>query len=207
MSSLARIGTIVLAAGYSRRFGSDKRLALLNGKPLLLHTLTSLAVIPGPKLVVASDDLPMEIQSAVRADAELLLLPRQTQNEHGLGMGDSLAAAIKSASKQQWQAALVALADMPGIRQDTIQSLIQALVERQQQGEPVVPVYEGGWGHPVGFQQAQFSQLSQLQGDQGGRAILKRCQPIEVQVDDPAVLSDIDTPDDLQQFLINSSVL
>ena len=36
-----RCGALVLAAGYSRRFGEDKRAYPIDGKPLLARTLES----------------------------------------------------------------------------------------------------------------------------------------------------------------------
>jgi molybdenum cofactor cytidylyltransferase len=63
----------------------------------------------------------------------------------------------------------------------------------------VVPVYKGRRGHPVGFDLRRYrGELSTLSADQGARSIL-RSHPedvLELAVDDPGVLADIDTPED-----------
>jgi molybdenum cofactor cytidylyltransferase len=73
-----------------------------------------------------------------------------------------------------------------------------ALRAALEQGAPiVVPVHAGQRGNPVGFSRAHREALLALRGDQGARAILKAHPVSVVSVDDPGVVSDIDTVADL----------
>jgi molybdenum cofactor cytidylyltransferase len=61
------------------------------------------------------------------------------------------------------------------------------------------PAHGGRRGHPVLFAAALFPRLAALSGDSGARALLDDLGPglALVESDDPGVLLDIDTPDDL----------
>jgi 4-nitrophenyl phosphatase len=91
------------------------------------------------------------------------------------------------------------LADQPALTPD----LLRALVERYQAtGAPIVaPVYQGQCGNPVLFDRALFAELLAVEGDQGGRGLIARYQAAveRVAVDDPAVMLDVDTPQDLER--------
>ena len=66
-------------------------------------------------------------------------------------------------------------------------------------GPIVVPVFKGQFGHPVGFAANYFDELSALTGDKGAKPVMNANagKLIEVAVDDPGVLKDVDTPEDL----------
>jgi len=55
----------------------------------------------------------------------------------------------------------------------------------------------GRRGHPVGFAAELYSELVQLSGDEGARRLVARYPSFGVEVDDPGVLIDVDTLDDL----------
>jgi molybdenum cofactor cytidylyltransferase len=111
------------------------------------------------------------------------------------GMGTSLAAGVRATDEADgW---VIALADMPFIQPETIRVVAKAL------GEGAViaaPSFRGERGHPVGFARRFLDELSALRGDAGAREILKQ-HPDWItlyDVDDPAVLRDIDEPSDLE---------
>lgn len=190
-------GVIILAAGASVRFGTDKRLAQLQGKPLLLRSLECYAHLNCPKVVVTSEDLPMDISNRLEPLADIVRLPYSDSAMTPKGIGASLAEGIKFALARKWDAALVGLGDMPCIKRETIDAIFQRLCNHNN----VVPVYESRRGHPVGFQKAWFNQLALLTGDAGGRAILDQSKPIEIKVQDPGIVLDVDYPDQLNQVL------
>jgi len=114
----------------------------------------------------------------------------------GEGMGTSLAAGVRSAPDADgW---VVALADMPFIRPDTIRTVAKVLKEG---ASIAAPSFQGKRGHPVGFARRFYEELSALRGDDGARQFLKQ-HPDWVtlfEVDDPGVLRDIDKPSDLER--------
>ncbi|HBI69953.1 MAG TPA: molybdopterin-guanine dinucleotide biosynthesis protein MobA, partial [Massilia sp.] len=59
------------------------------------------------------------------------------------------------------------------------------------------PVHAGRRGNPVAFGAAHLPALLALEGEHGARALLRSMPVREVEVDDPGIFRDIDTPADL----------
>jgi molybdenum cofactor cytidylyltransferase len=112
------------------------------------------------------------------------------------GMGVSLASAVRaSGDATGW---IIALADMPYIRPQTIAKIATSLAA----GAAIVaPAYRGERGHPVGWSARFRAQLEALRGDAGARSVLgQNADAVTlIDVDDPGVCRDIDTPDDLRR--------
>ena len=181
---------ILLAAGASSRFGANKLLhPLPDGTPIAIASArTLLAALPGALAVVRPGSEPL--QKLLReAGCEVTVCPRAEE-----GMGLSLAHAVAaSGTAGGW---VVALADMPFIRPDTI----TAVAARLEAGALIAaPVLCGERGHPVGLSAALREELLVLQGDEGARSVLKRhAVSIQlVEVDDAGIHRDVDTPGDL----------
>ena len=181
---------LVLAAGRGLRFGSDKRQARLpSGQALLDATLArALEHFPEVSVVLRPDDDPARLGIDPRAG---VVWARQAH----VGLSASLAAGITALRDSPAQAVAVLLGDMPSITPTTLHLLCsQARADRI-----VMPVYRGQRGHPVIFGRAFWTALEQVQGDQGGRQVIQANAQacIRVEVDDPGVLVDVDTPADL----------
>jgi molybdenum cofactor cytidylyltransferase len=185
-----RIGVVLLAAGRARRFGSDKRFArLTTGETLLERSVSTLAQLIAERvLVIGCDDDPARFAQLLRG----WTVVRAEDSAHG--MGESLAAAVRQLPAH-WDGCLVALADKPWVHAETVRAVRDALGDAV-----VVPRHRGEWGHPVGFPRRLFSALEMLSGESGGRQLIvkegTRC--CFVDVDDPGVLLDVDTPDALR---------
>lgn len=192
----ANIRGILLAAGYSTRFGSNK----------LLHPLPAGLPDAGVPIAVAAArrfvaTLPEPI-AVIRPRAQKLgkLLRDAGCNtvicrNAAEGMGVSLAEGVRAAAEADgW---VVALADMPYLRPETVRVIVAALEE----GAAIAaPSYRGQRGHPVGFARRFLDELSALRGDAGAREILS-AHPRDImlyEVEDPGVLRDIDRPSDLE---------
>ncbi len=189
-------GAIVLAAGSSCRFGTDKRMAqLANGKTLIQQSINNaLQSFTEVLVVLRCDDwlFEQELQAQVKDPR----LRTYRAPESALGMGHSLANAIPHLVSD---AAFIFLADMPYIQQATLVQLKTAFTENQNKFPIVLPVHAERPGNPVGFDRAYFPDIAQLSGDRGARQIIDQHQDrvIKVAVDDAGVLQDIDSPDDL----------
>jgi molybdenum cofactor cytidylyltransferase len=108
------------------------------------------------------------------------------------GMGASLAAGVGAAHEaESW---IVALADMPRIAVATIEAVARAIDEG---ASLAAPFYNGQRGHPVGFGLEHRDALLALDGDAGARALLSSHALTRIDVDDPGILRDVDTPADL----------
>jgi molybdenum cofactor cytidylyltransferase len=183
-----RIGCIVLAAGAGSRFGSDKRVAHYGASTLLEYTLRSIPPVFAKQVLVLR---PGDEVLARRFAPEWEVVYAA---DAARGMGHSLAAAIQRAS--DWTGAVIALADMPSIQPATYAAVKDATAAAD---SLVVPHYRGERGNPVGIGRAYFAELARLEGDQGARALLQQhaAAVIKLEVDDPGILRDIDTPEAL----------
>jgi len=187
--STKTIGAIVLAAGFSNRFGSSKLLAKLdNGKTVFQQTLEHVKDAIPDVLIVSRIELTAENSFS---DDKILLFDNAEQ-----GMGSTLSFA--AAHMPKWDACLVCLADMPFIKSDTYRSIAAQVNEDR----IVIPSFQSKAGNPVAFGKNYFEQLKQLQGDSGGKAIIRDHQSavVDLAVEDAGILQDVDTPIDLSRY-------
>ena len=183
---------ILLAAGRGVRFdpgGAQNKLmrALPGGVPVAVAAArTLLSAIP---LVLAVVRPGADLLAAALREAGCRVVECPNADE---GMGASLVFALSQThTASGW---LIALADMPYVDTTTVAALVEAL---RRDADIVVPLHRGRRGNPVGFSRRHLPELLTLGGDQGARRLLKTYQVTEIEVDDPGIAQDIDTPDDL----------
>lgn len=184
------IAGILLAAGNSTRFGADKLLyPLSDGTPIALAAVRPLIeVLPDSVAVLRPDARRL---SEVLATAGMRIVVND-QAERGMGLSLSCGIAA-TAEADGW---VIALADMPFIRIATIRAVVQTL---EQGAGLAAPVYYARRGHPVGFGAAFRDELLGLEGDVGARGLIARHagRLRSIEIEDPGVVEDIDTPADL----------
>lgn len=181
---------ILLAAGFSRRFGGNKLLQpLTDGVPMALAAARHLRAALPEVLAVANPGDPALAQLLDEDGFPVAVCPRAWE-----GMGASSAWAVSHTPRAS--AWIVALADMPFIRPETIVRVADATARPT---TLAVPVFHGRRGHPVGFGGAYFEALARLTGDEGARSILRdHAEQVRwLACEDPGILKDIDTPADL----------
>ena len=185
---------LLLCGGKSTRFGSDKLLAVIEGRPMVDLAARNLVEGAGNTLAIiplGATDLRRILESA-GCD---ILETKDTQR----GLGASLAAGVAaSAGSDAW---IVALGDMPFIRAQTIAAVRAAL-----EGGALIaaPILAGAarHGHPVGFARQFEKELRALDKDEGARSILSkhRASLATITVDDRGIEADIDTLRDLESY-------
>lgn len=203
-----RIACLVLAAGGGSRLGGGKLLLPWRGKPLLAHVLEAAtrATCLEPPLVVLGHRA-ADIRQAVEADGADFPKPiRFVENLHWEeGMGSSLrcgvAALLASPGADSLQAVLAMLGDQPQITPQTLDNLAQshaAAVNRDPEHPATAPVHHGRRGNPVILSRPLFPEILAIRGDIGAREILASLgnRLLLVQVGDPGVLRDVDTPEE-----------
>jgi len=185
------ISAVVLAAGLSRRMGQPKPLVNLEGKTILQHVLCHLRASQVDEIVIVLGYKAEEILSTLEEEGCRVVV----NPDYAQGMSSSLRRGL-CAVDDQAQAVLIALGDQPHISSRVINLLLRKYGQGSHQ--IVVPTCHGRRGHPVIFGRKYWPELLALEGDVGGREILRRHgdDVLAVEVTDPAILQDIDEPND-----------
>jgi molybdenum cofactor cytidylyltransferase len=179
---------LLLAAGSGSRFGGQKLLARIGETAIIGHSADALSACDRVIAVVRPGDSALEATLA-SLGIEVVINPLAQR-----GMAASLACGVgASGTSAGW---CILPADMPYVKRDTARLVVDAL---RAGAEIVAPFHQGRRGHPVGFCKACKDRLLALQGDYGAREILARASDLitPLEVDDPGILIDIDTPQDL----------
>ena len=186
------IAAIILSAGKSERMGSPKALLQYRGQTFLERILASITLAGlSPVIVVAGHHY--EAISKSFPDLQIVFNPNYNQ-----GMSTSVQAGIRALP-----AGLVGMAiflvDHPMVDRQTIDFLTARLAA----GKIVVPIHDGRRGHPVIFSADIFDEILALPPDQGLNTVVRRQRErvIEVFVENPGVLRDIDTPEQFARLL------
>ena len=186
-----KVAILLLAAGLARRMGTPKQLLPLGKSTIMgltLDNITSAGI--GAITVVLGAGAGETGRIARSHGARTVLNP-----DYSSGMASSLVKGLENIGLAS-DLLMVALADQPLTRPDTYRQLVKVAGNC---GKGItVPVYRGKRGNPIIFKQGYLPKLAGLTGDMGGRQLLRRCPDDiqEVQVDDPGVVMNINTPGD-----------
>lgn len=190
---------IVLAAGRSSRMGSPKALLDFLGLPFAVRILQALEVLEvKTRVVVLGPDAP-RIQPAL-ADHDFLLVENP---EPDTGPIASLRDALRALQPLQPDAVLVWPVDLPHVRVNTVDRVIEA--HRRSKASVVLPTFAERKGHPVIWTSGLFGELmkSPVADREGARAVLHNHEAdvLGVPVDDPAVVDQVNTPEDYERLV------
>lgn len=190
---------IYLAAGFSRRFGGNKLLTLLEDKPMYLHLLERLKKLQQEKKL---QSLTVVTQYEEILDALQKQGIQAVKNEQSiLGISSSLKLGLKTAfytwqqnckSRATEHYYMFFVADQPFLKKKTIEEFLAAFL-RTQKGIGCV-AHEGKYGNPVIFHEKYVPELLELDGDQGGKRVLNRHleDVFGFEVEEKKELTDID---------------
>lgn len=202
MSPVPPVYAVILAAGGSSRFGSDKLLADAGGQPVLARVLDAVREAESHGAIRASWVVVSGPDAAVADLARLNGFRVVVATDASAGLAQSLQAGIARAAASSpagEAAALVILGDQPSLRADVIEQVVRRW--RATGALAVRPRYQAApseLGHPVLVSRSLWDEVNQLDGDAGLGAVLAR-MPVAF-VDVPGANPDIDTPRDLAQW-------
>lgn len=192
------IWALILAAGESKRMGKPKLLLPFGDKTIIETVIGNIVKSKADKVLVVLGSSRKKIEKKIRDySVKIVVNPHYVR-----GMLSSVQQGFH-ALPQDTQAVLVVLGDQPAVSSDIINEIIEAF-QRTGKGI-VVPVYKGNRGHPVLFDMKYRHEVERLSPEVGLRGIVYNHPEdvLEVQVETPGILQDIDNAGDYRRELKN----
>jgi molybdenum cofactor cytidylyltransferase len=184
---------VLLAAGGSRRFGTQKLVTPIRGAPLIRHGADLLARTTDHVVAVIGSDALIVRAALAGTGAEVVENPEWRD-----GLSTSLRRGVASVSPLA-EAVVIALGDQPDIRPEIVRRLIEVW---RQTGHLIVSArYRGVRAPPVLLSRPVFRDVAALVGDVGAKVIMELHPESVGYVDvDADVPRDVDSPKDVDAF-------
>src|SRR5215471_7473790 len=157
------ISGVVLAAGTSSRFGSTKQLVEIDGKPLVRHAIDALQAAEVGELIVVVGHDAHAVRTAIPDGVIVVENP-----DYRDGQATSLAAALHAVANAS-EAAVILLADQPGVSADDVTELIRGF--HATRAQIVRLVFTDGPG-PALLSREIYAEAGHLHGDAGARVLM-----------------------------------
>ncbi len=187
------IAAVLLAAGASSRMGRPKQLLDYRGESFLDRQIALYSGVCGSVVVVLGYNAG-EITAALQRteQAVFVLNPRPER-----GQLSSLQCGLRAVSGT-CEAIFFLPVDSPGVREETLQSLVAVWRNQTERPDFVIPRNGGRNGHPVLMRAAIAADLLALPADASAREVVhaRAGSSICVDVSDAWIHRDIDTPED-----------
>lgn len=184
------IAGLILAAGESSRMGKDKALLRYRGRSFLEKIVESVQEAGLLQIAVVLGHHATEIQAATNLEGVQVVV----NPAYRLGQTSSLQAGLRALEATNSAAILLCLVDHPAVSPEIIQQL--CLCFRESDASVVVPVFEHRRGHPVIIGRSLFPALLDLKPGEGANEVIRKSPTFLLQMNDAAVLLDIDRPED-----------
>lgn len=182
-------GCVVMAAGAARRFGENKLLTKLGGRPLYRHILDALPLDAFSRVAVVSGTWTILEEAAKRGFLPIINVRPEE--------GPSRTIRLGLQRMLDLPACLFCVADQPKILPDTIRRIAQGPAERIRAAS-----YRGIRGNPVLFPAILYGELLHLPIGSGGSAVVrKHPEMLSLIPCSQAELADIDTPQDMWRLV------
>lgn len=189
-----KIDCILLGAGKSQRFGSDKLIQKKDGRMLWKIALESACSISFHSVILVTSHTKMA-KEALEYNASVITV--QNKDSH-LGISHSISLGLNESTADAY---LFLVCDQPFLKQESILKLINIFTN----GKKGIACLGFGdrRGNPVVFLKKYREQLLALSGEQGGKQILKRNfeDVVIVQAQSEKELMDIDTLEDYKGLI------
>ena len=196
---MVKISAIIMASGKAERFGSDKLMYRVDSKPIIHYVMESVMMSKfSEKLIILRNN-------ELKEYAEGQNFRAIWNKNYEKGMSESIILGIKNVSLNS-DAAMIIPGDIPLMGSEYLDSLIKLYGES---GKGIAGFLLSGIpASPVIFARKYFNELLQLQGDHGGKPVIKRHMDdfIGMEATDNSLM-DIDTISDVEKLekIINKS--
>lgn len=180
-----RIGCLIMAAGNASRFGSNKLAAKVDGKMLIEHALETVPREEFARVTVVTqyDEV---LVLARRFGFTVLVNPFPE-------WGASHTVRLGTEAMADCDAILYQVADQPLLRRESVRAEVEFF---RRHPDRIVAMGHGGVrGNPCIFPARFFPELTALEGDRGGSAVIRRHEDALTLFEiSPDELRDVDTP-------------
>lgn len=182
---------IVLAAGYSSRAQTFKMTIMLGNMTVLEHTLSKFEGICHKIIVVSGfqseriNKLLSEIRYKYKMEIVGVVNPL-----YDLGMFSSVQKGCKEVEASSF---FITPGDCPLVDKETIHKLTT------EKGNVVIPSYHRKGGHPIKLSGDIKQRILEADSDTNLRSILQKNEKNFLNVEDPGVVMDLDTPEDIER--------
>ena len=195
------IAALVPAAGASTRMGRPKLLVEFEGQPLIGRVVSALRTGGADRVVVVAPPAdtvegPPIADQARRAGAVVVVPPTRPAE-----MRQSIELGLEAmANDDPPRSVLLTPGDYPGITPEIVAQVVESAVKRPEQ--LVIPRYDGRRGHPIALPWTLALAVRCLPAGEGVNALVARHgeSVVEIDLGNPAIVVDLDTPDDLQRW-------
>ena len=190
------ITAVILAAGESRRMGQPKMLLPWGNETVLTHVINVFQGAGVKDILV--------VTGGAREQVEDLLAEQQvTTVYNGAYIEGEMLSSIQcgiGSLMRQTQAVLIGLGDQPQVQAESVRKVCEAY--RESKSNIIVPSYRMRRGHPWLVAQSLWDELLEVKSPQSPRDFLNahRDEIHYVEVDDPNILADLDTPAEYQKW-------
>lgn len=159
------ISGVVLAAGTGSRFGGTKQIVVVDGKPLAQHAIDALVSAGVDEIVVVTGHDAVVVASALTLPGSARIVWNKAFRD---GQASSLAAALHVLDDDS-EAAVILMADQPGVAANVIRSLVSRF--RATRKQVVRAMYADGPG-PSLLSREVYAEAGHLHGDVGARVLI-----------------------------------
>jgi molybdenum cofactor cytidylyltransferase len=191
-----RIAAVVPAAGRSRRMGREKVELLWDLSTVLETILDKIVTIRAwPVVVVLRPDLTKAQERVRRRGATVVVNPRPDEDMiESIRLGIS---ALTELLTEPLDAVMLWPGDHPAVAPPTLETLLAAADRTR----VILPRHEGRRGHPAVIGSDLLAGIAAIPPGEGLRRLWRRRPDtvVELDVDDPGVLIDLDTPADYER--------
>jgi len=190
------VAAIVLAAGQSSRMGTNKLLSDIGGETMIRRSVSGVLGSPADQVIVVTGRDADHVARALDGLAVTLV----HNPEFPRGIATSLKRGLEAVNEEA-DAVIVCLGDMPLVDKAVISRLIAAFNPAEHRSI-CVATHLGMRGNPVLWGRQHFPALRSLAGDKGARVLFDQYHDelVDVEMPDRSVLTDIDSPEALDDF-------
>lgn len=197
------VAGLILAGGASRRMGTPKALLQIGSQTFIDRLIGVFSPVVDRVIVVLGHDSEL-VRDGMDPHTPALIVvnPRPER-----GMLSSLQCGL-TALPSETGAVIFMPVDYPDCQGTTMARIAAEFraSARKQGCDVVIPTYRGVKGHPVGISRRIVDQLLDMPFTGQARDVIRRHTDttLLIEVDDPGITADIDTPEDYQRLLASS---